>query len=132
MGEKSIPVFKWSRPGLLERMMGKPRRAERFVFDDLPPAGGNLVINMGDIHLKWGGGIWVNLGTDCEAAHQTLTEDEAQEMMEENQCLAAEVELLLDTNTNYELKTVHLRQKLQNLVDDIAHFPRMNSDSEVF
>jgi hypothetical protein len=31
---------------------------------------------------------------------RTSTEDKAQNMMEENQCLAAGVELLLDTNTN--------------------------------
>jgi hypothetical protein len=72
----------------------------------------------------------MNLGTDREALHQTLKDDEAQEMMEENQCLA-EVELLLDVNTNYELKNLHLRQKLQNLVNDTAHFPGMNSDSEL-
>jgi phytoene dehydrogenase-like protein len=132
MGEKAVPVFKWSRPGCLERMMCKPRKAERFVFDGLPAAGEDLEVNMGDIHLKWGGGVWINLGTDYEAARQALTEDEAQDMMEENQCLAAEIELLLDMNTNYELKKAHLRQKLQKLVDRIAHFPGMNSDSDSF
>jgi hypothetical protein len=119
------PALRWTQPGLCSK-----KTHDYFVFDDLPDPAKDTSLNIEHIHLRFHERCWVNHGTDYEAACRTLTADEEGDLHDENHHLAAQIELLLDLNTNYELKKARLRQKLEKLVYQIEHFPGLNSDSD--
>jgi hypothetical protein len=122
---KPVPALRWNRPGILSK-----KKPEYFAFEDLPDPATDTEMALKHIHLRFHESGWINLGTDYEAARRTLTDDEESDLRNENYQLAQQIELLLDMNTNYELKKARLRQKLEKLVHQIEHFPGLDSESE--
>lgn len=124
-----IPVSKWTRPTFLERNFSE-RKKQRFNFNydinNLAP----IEINLGNCHFRWVDGFWFNLGTDYEAACVDMTEEKKEHYLKENDELKLQIEILLDINTNYEIKKAHLREKLTKLEEEIRSFPGVIPDSD--
>lgn len=126
-----VPARRWTRPGILDKM-GNKCRPDYFFFDKLPEPMSPVSLNINDIHLKWEDGFWSNLGTDYQAACTELSPQDIDRVVQENNDLAAKIEILLDMNTNYELEKARLREKLQNLEEQIRTFPGLNDYSDSF
>ena len=127
--EDAIPISRWTKPTFIERNFST-RKQQHFFFHYVPEPLAPFELNVGDLHYRWVDGFWFNLGTDYEAACVDMTEKRKQEYLEENEQLKAEIEILLDLNTNYELKKAHLREKLKQLEDMIRSYPGVVSDSD--
>ncbi|EAY20670.1 hypothetical protein TVAG_163660 [Trichomonas vaginalis G3] len=127
-GSSPIPISRWTKPTFIERNFGK-RKPQNFYFNFTPESLTPFELNLGDLHYRWVDGFWFNLGTDYEAACVEMTEKRKQEYIEENEQLRAEIEILLDLNTDYEMKKAHLREKLQDLEDLIRSYPGVMDDS---
>ena len=128
----TVPARRWTRPGFFERIFQHGKKKEYFYFENLPEPLAPLILNLKDVHLKWEDGFWVNLGTDYHPELINLDEDQEKQMIQENRVLNAQIEILLDMNTNYELKKAHLREKLALLENQIRHFPGLDLDSNEF
>jgi hypothetical protein len=61
-----------------------------------------------------------------------LTEDQKDDMVRENGFLQNQVEVLLDMNANYEMKKLHLQGKLEQLLDQIKHYPGLDEEPDLF
>jgi len=129
--KSSVPVSRWTRPGFLSRLCG-PRKVEGFVFDGLADAHSAIPLDIDGAHLVWEDGSWLHRGPDYEAGRVRLTEDEEAALADENGGLSAQVEILLDTNTSYELKRAALREKLAALEQQIRSFPGLDDYSDSF
>lgn len=143
--KSSIPVPRWSRPGFLDRITGQ-KKPTNFVFDKLGGLSCPIALRLHRIqtrskdgaalvpaiNLKWDDGYWIDLGSDYEAACRRLTPSDAERMMQENEDLAASIEILLDMTTNYELKKASLRQKLETLEHRIRAFPGVEDDIDQY
>lgn len=127
--KSTVPVRRWTRPGVFGKNNRKP---DYFFFDNLPDPLSPISLNINDIHLKWNDGSWVNLGTDYQAACTEISERDIDRLTAENSELYAQIEILLDMNTNYELEKAKLREKLQNLEEQIRSFPGLNEYSDSF
>lgn len=127
-GNNPIPIARWTKPTFLERNFGK-RKPQNFYFNFTPEALTPFELNLNDLHYRWVDGFWFNLGTDYEAACVEMTEKRRQEYIEENEQLRAEIEILLDMNTDYEMKKAHLREKLMDLENLIRNYPGVMDES---
>jgi hypothetical protein len=125
--DPGVPIMRWTRPGFFQRMCG-PRKEEYFFFETMPEPISQLYLNIGDIHFRWEDGHWDNMGTDYEAARRQLNEEEFLAMQQENHDLSARIEILLNLNTSYEMKKMHLRDKLARLESQIRTIVRMSED----
>ena len=129
--KSTCPVSRWTRPGFFQRLAGNPK-PDNFFFDKLPASLSPVFLNIDNIHLRWVDGYWENLGSDYKAACIELSDDEVEKVAQENREMYAQIEILLDMNTNYELKKAHLKEKLRNLEEQIRSFPGLNDDSDSF
>ena len=129
--KSSCPVSRWTRPGFFKKLAGHVK-PDNFFFDKLPESLSPISLNIDNIHLRWVDGYWENLGTDYEAACTQLDEEGVRQMTQENREMYAQVEILLDMNTNYELKKASLKAKLRNLEEQIRSFPGLNDYSDSF
>lgn len=128
--EDAIPVSRWTKPSFMERNFGT-RKEQHFFFNYVPEPLSPFELNIGNLHYRWVDGFWFNLGTDYEAACVDMTEKKKEEYLEENEKLKSEIEILLDLNTNYELKKAHLREKLEKLENMIKSYPGvLDNDSD--
>lgn len=122
-----MAALRWSRPGCVCH-----KKPEYLVFEDLPDPANGTKLTLANSHFRFQERVWINLGTDIEAADRALTTEEEADLREDNHYLAAQLELLLDMNTNYELKKARMRQKLEKLVRQIEHLSRLSPDSDSF
>ena len=131
---KGIPAHRWTRMAFCDRVFRPPQKKakEYFYFEQFKEPLSQLTLNVGDVHLQWNDGYWVNLGSDYQVAQIVLNEKEEEEMIEENKDLNTRIEILLDMNTNYEIKKAHLREKLAKLENQIRHFPGLDLEGEVY
>lgn len=128
----TVPARRWTRPGFFEKIFKPGKNKDYFYFENLPEPLSPLILNLDDVHLKWEDGFWVNLGTDYHPELLNLDAKQEKDMIQENRILNAQIEILLDMNTNYELKKAHLREKLALLENQIRHFPGLDLDSGEF
>ena len=135
MSEKTqdtVPARRWTRPKFFERIFQPGKKKEYFYFENLKEPLSPLLLTLNNVHLKWTDGFWVNLGTDYHPEMVQLDSNQENEMIQENRILNAQIEILLDMNTNYELKKAHLREKLALLENQIRHFPGLDLDADDF
>jgi hypothetical protein len=128
---RPAPIGKWTKLGALARCCG-PRKPDRFFIENFPDDQAPVDINLRDTHLRWLDNTWHNLGCGFDPGIGELNEDQTEDMITENRFLRNQIETLLDMNANYEMKKIHLQDKLDRLLDQIKHFPGLDEDLETF
>ena len=129
--KSTCPISRWTRPGFCQRLFGS-RKPDNFFFDRLSEPLSPLSLNINNIHLRWVDGYWENLGPDYDATRAELDEEAVRRVVQENREMYAQIEILLDMNTNYELKKASLKAKLRNLEEQIRSFPGLDEYSDSF
>lgn len=127
LADTPAPITRWTRPGFIEAALGK-KKPDNFFIEKLTKPLSPIDLNIGNIHYRWVDGFWVNIGSDYEAATTKINREQAEKYAEENADLSRQIELLLDMNTEYELRKAKKREKLRMLEDQIRHFPGLELD----
>jgi hypothetical protein len=90
------------------------KKPEYLVFEDLPDPANDTKLTLANSHFLFQERVWINLGTEIEAAGRALTAEEEADLRNDNPYFAAQIELLLDMNTNYVRQIEHLSRLSPN------------------
>lgn len=128
---KEVPVTKWTKKTGFASIFKKDQQ-EFFYFNELPEPLTPLTIEINGNSFKWENGFW-KTQMEVEAEEKELLNDEQlREIEEENKDLEAQIEFLLDLNTNYELEKAQLHERFRELEEQIRNFPGVMESGDDF